>query len=144
MTPNMDCPSRFEMAKDRTPLSTGPSSVTTTTESQSEASIHTAPRDSHASSASARGVANLTPDQLARKRANDRKAQRAIRERTKTQIDSLNERIRALESQRPHQEVQRAISEKEALQAQNDDIRQRLAAVLGMFRDIIGARGLNG
>ena len=35
-------------------------------------------------SSSSRGVANLTPEQLAKKRANDREAQRAIRERTKS------------------------------------------------------------
>ncbi len=38
---------------------------------------------------SARGVASLTPDQLERKRSNDRAAQRAIRERTKNSIVSL-------------------------------------------------------
>jgi hypothetical protein len=43
---------------------------------------------------SSRGVANLTPDQLAKKRANDREAQRAIRERTKNQIENLERRIR--------------------------------------------------
>jgi hypothetical protein len=46
------------------------------------------------SSSSSRGVANLTPDQLAKKRANDREAQRAIRERTKNQIENLERRIR--------------------------------------------------
>lgn len=43
---------------------------------------------------SSRGVANLTPDQLAKKRANDREAQRAIRERTKNTIEQLERKIR--------------------------------------------------
>ena len=42
---------------------------------------------------SSRGVANLTPDQLAKKRANDREAQRAIRERTKNTIEQLERKI---------------------------------------------------
>jgi hypothetical protein len=92
----------------------------------------------------ARGVATLTPEQLARKRANDRKAQRAIRERTRNQIDTLNARIRILESQRPHQEVQRALRQKDIAQAENEEIRRRLADVLGTLQDIVGAHGLNG
>ncbi|RAL61740.1 hypothetical protein DID88_002806 [Monilinia fructigena] len=43
-----------------------------------------------------RGVANLTPEQLAKKRANDREAQRSIRQRTKLQIETLETRIRDL------------------------------------------------
>ena len=48
---------------------------------------------------------NLTPDQLAKKRANDREAQRAIRERTKGQIEGLERKIQELTSQQPYQEV---------------------------------------
>ncbi len=43
---------------------------------------------------SSRGVANLTPEQLEKKRANDREAQRAIRERTKNTIGQLETKIR--------------------------------------------------
>jgi hypothetical protein len=41
-------------------------------------------------------VANLTPDQLSRKRANDREAQRSIRQRTKLRIHILEARINKL------------------------------------------------
>lgn len=92
-----------------------------------------------------RGVANLTPEQLARKRANDREAQRAIRERTKTQIDRLNQRIRELESQQPYHDLQIVLREKEAVQAENADIRKRLESVVSIIQPILRATGgLNG
>lgn len=92
---------------------------------------------------SSRGVANLTPEQLARKRANDREAQRAIRERTKNQIDRLNNRIRELESQQPYHELQIALRQKEAIQAENEDIRKRLASILSIIQPILSTQGLD-
>lgn len=58
-----------------------------------------------------RTVSNLTPEQLERKRSNDRRAQRAIRERTKRRMEeyqsvmeqkdevilALSEKVKALE-----------------------------------------------
>ena len=94
---------------------------------------------------SSRGVANLTPEQLARKRANDREAQRAIRERTKNQIDRLNQRIAELESQQPYNDLQVVLREKEAIQAENADIRKRLESVITIIHPILHASGgLNG
>ncbi|KAF2189099.1 hypothetical protein K469DRAFT_626975 [Zopfia rhizophila CBS 207.26] len=90
---------------------------------------------------SSRGVANLTPEQLARKRANDREAQRAIRERTKNQIDRLNQRIRELESQQPYHDLQVVLREKEAVQAENADIRKRLESVVSIIQPILRASG---
>ncbi|KAG9383338.1 hypothetical protein A1F94_005249 [Pyrenophora tritici-repentis] len=91
-----------------------------------------------------RGVANLTPEQLARKRANDREAQRAIRERTKNQIDRLNQRIRDLESQQPYNDLQVVLREKEAVLAENADIKKRLESVLSIIQPIVRATtGLN-
>ncbi|KAH6642338.1 hypothetical protein C7974DRAFT_468720 [Boeremia exigua] len=91
--------------------------------------------------AASRGVANLTPEQLARKRANDREAQRAIRERTKTQIDRLNQRIRDLESQQPYHDLQVVLREKEAVQAENADIRKRLESIVATIQPILRATG---
>ncbi|KAH7067369.1 hypothetical protein BKA63DRAFT_522056 [Paraphoma chrysanthemicola] len=88
-----------------------------------------------------RGVANLTPEQLARKRANDREAQRAIRERTKNQIDRLNQRIRDLESQQPYHDLQVVLREKEQVQAENADIKKRLESVLSIIQPIVRASG---
>jgi hypothetical protein len=93
----------------------------------------------------ARGVANLTPEQLARKRANDREAQRAIRERTKNQIDKLNQRIRDLENQQPYHDLQVVLREKEAVQAENADIKKRLEGVMSIIQPILRTSGgLNG
>ncbi|RYP22546.1 hypothetical protein DL765_001604 [Monosporascus sp. GIB2] len=86
---------------------------------------------------SARGVASLTPEQLAKKRANDREAQRAIRERTRNQIESLERRIRELTSQRPYQELQAVIRAKEAVEAENADIKNRLASIMALIRPIL-------
>ncbi|KAM5342940.1 hypothetical protein ACJ41O_013906 [Fusarium nematophilum] len=85
-----------------------------------------------------RGVANLTPEQLAKKRANDREAQRAIRERTKNQIESLERRIQDLTNQQPYQELQAVLRAKEAVEQENADIKRRLAGIVAMLQPLIG------
>lgn len=92
---------------------------------------------------SSRGVASLTPEQLAKKRANDREAQRAIRERTKNQIENLEARIRELSSAQPFKELQHALKQKEAVEAENADIKKRLASVMGILEPILGLRNPN-
>ena len=92
-------------------------------------------RASNAASSS-RGVANLTPEQLAKKRANDREAQRAIRERTKGQIEKLEKQIQDLRSQQPYQELQFAIRQKEVVEAENKDIRNRLTSILTLIQPL--------
>ncbi|KAL9067690.1 MAG: hypothetical protein Q9157_006729 [Trypethelium eluteriae] len=64
-------------------------------------------------SVSGRAVSNLTQEQLAKKRANDREAQRAIRERTKNQIELLERRIEELQSQDAYQELRKVQQQKE-------------------------------
>lgn len=91
-----------------------------------------------------RGVASLTPEQLAKKRANDREAQRAIRERTKQQIEALERRIQELTAQQPYQELQAVIRQKDAIQAENEEIRRRLASIMSILQPIVGAQGLTG
>ena len=86
---------------------------------------------------SSRGVANLTPDQLARKRANDREAQRAIRERTRKQIDLLNQRIRELENQQPYHDLQLVVREKDAIAAENQDLRNRLETIMSLIQPVL-------
>ncbi|KAH0558471.1 hypothetical protein GP486_004867 [Trichoglossum hirsutum] len=120
---------------------------------------------------STRGVANLTPEQLEvrscgrgakepsagrdwvwklthrhnyqRKRANDRDAQRAIRERTKTQIETLERQIQDLTSQKPYQELQHALREKKRVQAENEDIRRRLQSIISIIQPILQSRDAN-
>ena len=86
-----------------------------------------------------RGVANLTPEQLAKKRANDREAQRAIRERTKGQIEQLEKRIQELTAQKPYQELQDVVRQKGVVEAENEDIRRRLASVMSILQPICGS-----
>ena len=88
-------------------------------------------------STSARGVANLTPDQLAKKRANDRQAQRAIRERTKTHIDALEQRVRELSSQKPFLDLQAALKQNEAIIAENKELRQGLRAIVDTIQPLL-------
>lgn len=85
-----------------------------------------------------RGVASMTAEQLAKKRANDREAQRAIRERTKNQIEGLENKIRELTSQQPYQELQMVIRQKDAVEAENADIKKRLATVLALIEPVVG------
>lgn len=93
---------------------------------------------------SGRGVASLTPEQLAKKRANDREAQRAIRERTKATIENLERKIQELTSQQPYQELQAVIRQKDAIQAENEEIRRRLASIMSIIQPVVGAQGLTG
>ncbi|KXT07758.1 hypothetical protein AC579_7072 [Pseudocercospora musae] len=91
-----------------------------------------------------RGVANLTPEQLAKKRANDREAQRAIRERTRNTIDGLERRIRELESQQPFQDLQRVVQERDQALAECEELRRRLGAVAGIVGGAAQHPSLNG
>ncbi len=101
-------------------------------------------RKRKAPSSGSRGVASLTPDQLAKKRANDREAQRAIRERTKQTIDTLEAKIKDLTSQQPYQELQAVVRQKDVIQAENEEMRRRMASIMGLIQPIIGAQGLTG
>ncbi|KAH8677434.1 hypothetical protein BX600DRAFT_430782 [Xylariales sp. PMI_506] len=88
---------------------------------------------------SSRGVANLTPEQLAKKRANDREAQRAIRERTKNQIENLENKIKELTSQQPYVELQAVIRAKEAVEAELADLKGRMASIMSLIQPILTA-----
>lgn len=94
-------------------------------------------------SVSARGVANLTPEQLAKKRANDRQAQRAIRERTKGHIEALEQQVRELSSQKPCQDLQAALKQNEALQAENRELRDGLRRAMDAIQPLLG-KGASG
>ena len=76
-----------------------------------------------------RSVSTLTPSQLARKRANDREAQRAIRARTKEHIESLERQVEELRSQQGHDRfVQDLLRRNKSLE---DELR-RLRESLGL------------
>lgn len=88
-------------------------------------------------STSSRGVANLTPDQLAKKRANDRQAQRAIRERTKTHIEALEQQVRDLSSQKPFLDLQATIQHNERVRAENRELRRGLQAAMEIIQPLV-------
>ncbi|KAF2154849.1 hypothetical protein K461DRAFT_266205 [Myriangium duriaei CBS 260.36] len=100
-------------------------------------------RRADGSSVSARGVANLTPEQLAKKRANDRDAQRAIRERTRANIENLERRIKELEGQQPFQELQSVVRSRDAVIAENEELKKRLQSIAALAQFQPGGHGLN-
>lgn len=97
----------------------------------------TAGRKRKLNSASSRGVANLTPDQLAKKRANDRQAQRAIRERTKSHIEALEQQVRDLSSQKPLLDLQAAVEHNERVRSENRELRQGLKAAMDIIQPLL-------
>lgn len=80
------------------------------------------------------------PRQHADERLSDREAQRAIRERTKNQIDTLERRIQELTSQQPYQELQAVIRGREAVEQENAEIKRHLAGIVSMLQGIINTR----
>lgn len=78
-------------------------------------------------------------ERLADHRNIDREAQRAIRERTKNQIETLERRIHELTSQQPYQELQAALRAKEVVEEENDQIKRQLASIVGMLQPMINS-----
>lgn len=74
-----------------------------------------------------RSVSTLTPSQLARKRANDREAQRAIRARTKEHIERLERELEELKSRHSRDEtVQDLLKRNKALERELMALRESL------------------
>ncbi|KAI9660021.1 MAG: hypothetical protein M1821_001373 [Bathelium mastoideum] len=82
------------------------------------------PGGKRASRAGTRSVTTLTAAQLERKRANDREAQRAIRQRTKDHIENLERRIEELTSNQGIAE--KLIQRNKELENENALLRSRL------------------
>ncbi|KAK0733325.1 hypothetical protein B0T26DRAFT_669744 [Lasiosphaeria miniovina] len=74
-----------------------------------------------------RSVSTLTPSQLARKRANDREAQRAIRARTKEHIERLEREVEELKGRQSRDETVRGLTKRnKALERELMALRERL------------------
>lgn len=90
------------------------------------------------SRAGTRSVTTLTAAQLERKRANDREAQRAIRQRTKDHIEGLERQVRELTAQidtNSSTKMMELIRRNEELEQENAVLRTRLShavAALGV------------
>lgn len=123
-------------------LSNGTLATSAAATSPDESALNGKPssRKRKASTTGSRGIANLTPEQLAKKRANDREAQRAIRERTKQQIETLEQKIRELQRQQPYQELQHVLRQKEAVEAENAEIKTRLTTILNLVQPLLADR----
>ena len=130
-------------AQTTSPNLAGPSPTTSGPSPTNSAAngLSPAAKKRRASTLGSRGVANLTPEQLAKKRANDREAQRAIRERTKGQIEALERKIEELTSQQPYQDLQHVIRQKELVEAENEDIKRKLNQVLSIIQPLLGENG---
>lgn len=86
-----------------------------------------------------RRVSSLSAEQLERKRANDREAQRLIRQRTKEQIESLQQQVSILQAQvaemRPRSEgYNELLQHNAALQDEVSRLRHQLASLMGRSR----------
>ncbi|KAI1762615.1 hypothetical protein GGR53DRAFT_412881 [Hypoxylon sp. FL1150] len=81
-----------------------------------------------------RSVSTLTPSQLARKRANDREAQRAIRARTKEHIDNLEREIEELRGQQDRdQTIQNLLRRNKSLEDELRRVRESLGQPVSMY-----------
>lgn len=88
------------------------------------------------SRAGTRSVSTLTTAQLERKRANDREAQRAIRQRTKDHIDQLERRIAELSATNDTSaKLMHALQRNEELEQENVLLRSRLNHAVAAMSD---------
>jgi hypothetical protein len=73
-------------------------------------------------------------------------AQRAIRLRTKSQIDELNQKISELENSNHIQERQAAIAQRESVQNENKDLKMKMEQVVALLQPIVGinSRSIDG
>lgn len=100
----------------------GSTSSTTTTGGRESSQPAGKKRDSRAGM---RKVTSLTAEQLERKRANDREAQRTIRARTKEHIENLEHQVAELSAK--GQQVDRVLERNAMLESEIAHLRQQLA-----------------
>jgi L-lactate utilization protein LutC len=90
------------------------------------------------SRAGTRSVTTLTAAQLERKRANDREAQRAIRQRTKDHIDSLERQVRDLTAQLDNSSTSKLME----VMRRNDELEQENAVLRARLSHAVSALGV--
>ncbi|TVY37774.1 hypothetical protein LOCC1_G006241 [Lachnellula occidentalis] len=74
-----------------------------------------------------RSVTHLSKAQLARKRANDREAQRNIRQRTKEHIETLEKKVKELEEYNRSGSMDRVIKRNKELEEEVENLRSQIA-----------------
>jgi hypothetical protein len=75
-----------------------------------------------------RSVTHLSTAQLQRKRANDREAQRNIRQRTKEHIENLEKKVKELEENNRSSSMDRVLQRIKELEAENEKLKIQAAA----------------
>lgn len=90
------------------------------------------------SRAGTRSVTTLTAAQLERKRANDREAQRAIRQRTKDHIDTLERQVRDLTAQLDTNSSSKLMD----IMRRNDELEQENAVLRARLSHAVGTLGV--
>lgn len=90
------------------------------------------------SRAGTRSVTTLTAAQLERKRANDREAQRAIRQRTKDHIETLERQVRELTTQLESNGSSKMMD----LMRRNDELEQENAVLRARLSHAVQALGM--
>ncbi|KAH6672278.1 hypothetical protein B0J14DRAFT_483159 [Halenospora varia] len=95
--------------------------------SQSPAAIEEEPRKK-GSRGGKRSVTHLSKAQLARKRANDREAQRNIRQRTKEHIENLEKKVKELEETNRSASMELVLKRNKELEVEVETLRAQIAA----------------
>jgi len=106
--------------------------------SGSERKQSTSGTKKRASRAGTRSVTTLTAAQLERKRANDREAQRAIRQRTKDHIESLERQVRDLTAQLDSSSSSKMME----LMRRNEELEQENAVLKARLSHAVQALGM--
>jgi hypothetical protein len=78
-----------------------------------------------------RSVTHLSKAQLARKRANDREAQRNIRQRTKEHIENLEKKVKELEENNRSGSMERILQRNKELEVEVEKLRAQIASQSG-------------
>merc|ERR1711981_634007 len=84
-----------------------------------------------------RSVTHLSKAQLARKRANDREAQRNIRQRTKEHIENLERKVKELEQGSRSGSIERVLKRNRELEEEVEKLR---AQITGHHTPVLGAQ----
>ena len=87
-------------------------------------------------------MANLTPAQLARKRVNDRAAQRAIRQRTKERIERLEREVADLKKLHDPEAMQALEERNKHLEGQVENLQYLLGLVQNESAAVLVQSGL--
>ncbi|CAG8981359.1 hypothetical protein HYALB_00012957 [Hymenoscyphus albidus] len=85
-----------------------------------------------------RSVSHLSKAQLARKRANDREAQRNIRQRTKEHIENLEKKVKELEAGHRASSMERVLKRNKELEREVAHLQAQVAAKSSSARGSIG------